>query len=154
MSKICILVGSEPKTSQSIVQKYFETQAKEYEIGVFFGIKDNGFLISELSNRSFICSLADNYENDNCEMLLLSDSNYYNGFTNLIPFVWRMKALSKIIEGAFTYFDKIELFIGDIGENTIDQFDPCHISVNSFVDFMDDKFNNNDFSAFHLYIDK
>ena len=148
MSNICVLLGFDPQKSHNKIEDYFKLQTREYGIGLFVG-KTN-IVDNYVKDNTFVCSFADDNEYDNCEMLLLPDNCYHNGYTNLIPFRARMIGLSRIIEGSLDYFSRIELFVGDVGASMIEEFEPCSISVKQFAEFMDINFNNYNFPAFHL----
>ena len=151
MSNICILLGFEPRKSRGDIEEYFKAQTDNYKIGLFIG--ESNIVDNCVKDNTFVCSFADDNEYDNCEMLLLPDNCSHNGYENLIPFKTRMGVLSSIIECASEFFDHIELFIGDAGANTIEEFEPRSVNLKDLSEFLSNNLNDYNFPAYHLILE-
>ena len=130
---------------------FVRKQVDQIGCGVFFNIDDYKLLHVEQNQFSFVCSFSDDYRFDNCEMLLLPDNCWLNGVrTNLVPFYERMELLGYVIEKIYALSDSVELYIGDTGEHTIEEFEVVRSTIQDFPNNMDWRFNNIDSPALHV----
>lgn len=154
MSNICILTASGVKIDRNDLKMLVQQEVNQIDCGVFFGIECIECFeqfSEQYDNSSFICSFSDDYRFDNCEMLLLPDNWWLDDKTNIVPFYTRMELLKQVIEKICKVADKVELYVGDAGGNTIEEFDKVYIEIQSFPNIMNRLFTNTDsFPAFHF----
>ncbi len=87
-------------------------------------------------------------------MLLLPDRCWYNNKTNTVPFLVRMAFLRFVIEDVMDYSKSVELYIGDLGEYMIEEFQTFSVNTQEFIWFMNQHYNNTASSAMHLFLYK
>ena len=151
MSSICIIKYKQNcKNSESILKKIIKQKAESFGIGVFFPKNEQPLI--PIEGKECLISLADSNQFDNCERLLLPDDCYYNGYGNSVSFVQRMEMISNIIYVVLHKSDRVELFVGDLGEYTISEFEYEKISFEEFTSYMCSHFNRIDICAKHLEI--
>lgn len=150
MSTICIgvikNVFCNDRNSLRIVIDRF---VKNSGYGVFFnGIYEEPFF-EAFGNNDFVFSLADDYDYNNCEMLMLRDGDFYNGSCTTQSFSSKMyfiKNLFLMLKG-FGY--PTELFIGQSGES-LEDYTQSIINLDDFVSYME---TTDDFKSYHLVIE-
>lgn len=133
MSKICIGVISNNSTTIEEIYNQIEPLLKELGLGCFFNLSYNEPALKDYSMKDYLFfSIADSFEYDNCEMLLLPDECLFNNRRNPIPFTERLTQFKSILELIFNIVPKVELFIGDSG-TLLDEFQEKRISITDFM---------------------
>lgn len=132
MSKVCIVLF--PKTFiASKALELVENMVKKYNWGVFHELfYTEPFLEDFCIEGYLLCSFSDNFEYDNCEMLLLPDNCYINGKNNVVPFQHRMLQMETILRAILTVVPRIDLFIGDSG-TSLQNFIENSIEIHDFM---------------------
>ena len=145
MSRMCIMAVSKLGENPHHLKTFIEQQVTKRGLAVFFSFDYCEPVFEHYGNDSLLCSIADSYEYDNCEMLLLPDNCMLNGRLNHTPFIQRMEKLSNIIESIKCVSVKIDLLIGYSGTDYQD-FDIVYTNTLCFPATAEKLLNNSRFN--------
>lgn len=139
MSLICLCVVENIRKNSEIVfyKQQLETVAKHHKRGVKFSVDWSEPIISHIQKDSFIINITDCPESDNCELFLLPDGWYVNGYTNKLPFRERMKFLQDISNIFNSNNYNADLYLGLSGTEPED-FLSITLKNNNLVDYLSD----------------
>lgn len=141
MSSICLLRGRKVQNADDRLCAMIKQQITQMGYGVFFWIDTFPASSQKIDASEFVCSFADDFQWDNCEMLLLPDGSFFNGKTNATPFYRRMEALGGVLQAIKAKMQAIELYVGGNGGDSMDEFDLVRTDIESFPILMDHIFN-------------
>ncbi len=115
MSKNCFIVFSktETETDSESFKERIASIINDFGLGIFFDFNYSDPILSHYNEASIICSIADNQQFDNCEMLFLPDNCLFNGKSNTYSFYVRMQQIA-LLFSAFSV-PCFELLIGTSG---------------------------------------
>ena len=154
MSMICMVVASDLKVESSHFEDVIRENTRRFHLGVFFNDNEDMELLSDNTEDCIICSLADNEVYNNCDRLMLPDGCWFNGYTNKVPFQLRMSTICSIINDIMSMCNHVELYVGESGANSIDDFVSFDLKLCDFVSFMVRHFNHYSSDAFCFMLNK
>lgn len=142
MSKLCLVIFKclhEEVELRSRVQEILHTK----NFALFDRISYcEPFLSEFFCEDKIMYSIADTYDYDNCEMLLLPDSCFYNGRSNPVLFQERIRLLQNVLYVILEHSETVDVFIGDSGltfsefihyDTKIENFLPIAETLNTVV---------------------
>lgn len=118
MSLICIGVALLQSPNIAIIKQKLSEVAVRHKRGITFGIDWYEPITDFINEDSFLFSLTDSPENDNCEMLLLPDNNFLNDKTNELPLGMRLQLLQDLSKVIIATGHYVEYYIGLSGTLT------------------------------------
>lgn len=147
MSKLCIgAIRIKNCYHTSLLKSHIKALANKYGYGVFYDILNcEPFMDKYLKNEYMFFSIADDDSFDNCEMLLLPDGCLFNGETNPVSFLERMKNIQIVLENILAKENDFELYIGNSGTDYYD-YERIKIDVKEFNEIANKKLNTFDIS--------
>lgn len=121
MSKICIFVVTDIcQECKASIENDILKFISEYNLGAFFDQDDNEPFLSFYEN-CFTISIADSGRYNNCEFLMLPEGWSVAGKMPVFSFRKRMMILQEIASLIVNKICRVELFVGDSG-NDYDDF--------------------------------
>ena len=124
MSLICLCITDVIEEKEKFFyMELLEQLASGYGCGVEFCFNWSEPIVENLKGEKYVFGLVDNRNSYNCEMLLLPDGWYYNGYTNDVRFRERMKLLADIAETLLGDGHCVEFYIGCSGMELEEAFD-------------------------------
>lgn len=141
MSKICYLVLPISFSHQIKFRKETIDLFSRCGVYIFTDLEFDYEPIWEYIKESFVISLADNPQYNNCEMLFLEDDHFSNGRYNDIPFIKRMSLLAEALKKVLNITKKAEIYIGVSGDEYED-FEIVQSDIDDFPQLMDEKYND------------
>lgn len=110
--------------------------SKKLNVGTFFENRYVEAFEDSLTYCYHAFSIADNFEYDNCEMLLRPW--WYLNYT-MEKYENNMMKIKTILEYCLRYTPVLDLWMGTSGES-LDDFDYSSISINNFLDYIKRKY--------------
>lgn len=141
MSKICYLVLPREFSSQLQFKKDIMDLFFRCGVYIFTDREYDYEPIWAYIKESFVISLADTSQYNNCEMLFLEDDHFSNEKYNDIPFMKRMSRLAETLKKVLNITKKAEIYIGVSGDEYED-FEIIQSDIDDFPRLMDEKYNN------------
>lgn len=137
MSLICLCVVENIRNNSEIVfyKQQTEALAKLHKRGIKFSVDWPEPIMSCIQKDSFIISIVDCPESDNCELFLMPDGWCCNGRTNKLAFRERMKFLQDISAIFINREYSVDLYMGLSGNDPEDYFNVA-LKNNDLVDYL------------------
>lgn len=137
MSLICLCVTDNIEEKETMFYKESLTKLVNcYECGVVFSINWTEPIVEYLKDVGFVFGLVDYWGSNNCEMLLLPDGWYHNGYTNDVVFKERIQLLADVANMLLERGHRVEFYIGCSGMEPEDFFD-SEIKCSYFIEFLE-----------------
>ena len=134
MSSICLCV-TEGKDKNETLFYRLANIVKAHGRGVVFSIDWSEPIVDMLKDKYIVASISDCPNLSNCEMLLLPDGEYYNGYTNRLMFRERMKVLQDIADLLIECNRCVEFYIGHSGTNP-DEFSDVIVKRSNLTEYL------------------
>ena len=146
-----MMIKTSGYSSKSVIQKQLVLNFSQFEYCFFKKeINEIPFLM-EYGDEYIVFSIADNYMYDNCEMLLLPDSCWFNEKKNDIPFVERMKNIENVLKEVIKITGNVEVFVGDCDAELF-EFETITIDIQDFSKKANEKLNTIDLRYIHFIL--
>lgn len=138
MSLICLCIADIKEKEEIVFYSQSLTKlADYYKRGIEFSVDWSEPIVDYVKDNYFIINLLDYPNSNNCEMLLLPDGWYHNGYTNDLVFKERMRFLQDIanmlIEGNY----RVEFYIGCSGMKT-EEFLDVEVKCQHLIDYLEE----------------
>lgn len=140
MSKICIgIITKINQEKKKEIQSQLLDIVKKHDNGIFFSEIYPEKFFDMFSDDRFIFGLADNFEHNNCEMLLLPDTWMHNGKYSCVPFKKKISVLKDISSFLIDYDCQLDWFIGTSGLDQ-DDFQIVSVTPTELIEVMTDMY--------------
>lgn len=137
MSLICLCLVTSNNVSEKSLSYVEELDAlvKNYDVNYTIGIDWEEPASSYFPEKSFVISITDGLDEDNCEKFLLPDGWLINGKTNNTSFSQRMRLLEEISSFLKEKECVIEWFIGQSG-TLFREYADVSIDCNALAEYL------------------
>lgn len=125
MSLFCLCIVNDVIKKNDIIfySRCLKSLAGHHKRGIKFFVDWSEPIISHIPKDSFVINIVDSPKSDNCEMFLLPDGWYHNGYTNSLAFKERMKFLQDISDIFINGNHSVEFYLGLSGTRPEEFFD-------------------------------